>query len=470
MSGQAGDNRRATRRIGKRVVDALKPGQIVWDSEVKGFGVRCQRGAKIYVLKARAKGRQRWITIGRHGSPWTAEKARQRASRLRGAIADGHDPAQARDDAKGAPTVAALCDRFLSDYAAHHKRESSRAADARNIRNHVLPLLGQLKVADVTRADIDRLKRAVKDGRTARDEKAGPRARIIVTGGPGAANRCLALLSRMFNLAERWGYRPDGSNPTRHVDKYRERKFGRFLSEAEMARLAAALSEAEAAGSVTPHVAAAVRLLIFTGCRRDEILGLHWADVDTDNALLRLPAGKTGARIVYLNAPALEVLANIPRLDANPFVIAGEKDAARLVNLEKPWRRLRERATLAIWRDDPSVAPIIAKLEKGRRKALTAADVQEAAATKDMTLPAGLLDVRLHDLRHSFASVAVAGGLSLPMVGKLLGHTQPQTTARYGHLAADPVRAAGEAIGQKIAAAMKGAAGAEVVPLRQVNR
>ena len=164
-----------------------------------------------------------------------------------------------------------------------------------------------------------------------------------------------------------------------------------------------------------------MRLLVFTGARLSEVLNLRWQDVDVERAKLWLPDSKTGRKALYLSAPALQVLADLPRLDGNPHVICGDKPGARLVNIQKPWRRIRARA--------------------------------------------GLEDVRLHDLRHSFASVAAAGGLSLPMIGKLLGHTQAATTQRYAHLAADPVRAANEAIGQRIAAMMKGGAGSDVVTL-----
>ncbi len=198
-------------------------------------------------------------------------------------------------------------------------------------------------------------------------------------------------------------------------------------SEAELSRLGEALAAGVREGTETMFMIAAIRLLLFTGARLGEILGLRWDYVDIERACLRLPDSKTGQKVLYLNAPALEVLAALPRVEANPYVICGKREGAHLVNLEKPWRRIRARATLD--------------------------------------------DVRLHDLRHSFASFGAAGGLSLLMIGKLLGHTQAATTERYAHLAADPVRAANEAIGERIAAAMKGeATGADVVPLGRGTR
>lgn len=227
---------------------------------------------------------------------------------------------------------------------------------------------------------------------------------------PGAANRTLALLSKMFNLAEKWGLRPDGSNPCRHVERYRERKLERFLSNAELARLGAVLNEAERTRTESPSAIAAVRLLLFTGCRLSEILTLCWQHVDLEQGVLRLPESKTGAKVVYLPPAALEVLQGIDRVEGNSYVVVGAKPGAHLVNLTKPWHRIRAKA--------------------------------------------GLDDVRIHDLRHSFASMAAAGGLSLPIIGALLGHTQAATTQRYAHLAANPLKQASELTGKRIADAL----------------
>ena len=183
------------------------------------------------------------------------------------------------------------------------------------------------------------------------------------------------------------------------------------MSNDELAHLGEVLTEAEHTGTELPSAIAAIRLLLFSGCRRSEILTLQWEHVDFERQCLRLQESKTGAKTVYLSPPALEVLTGTERQEGNPYVIRGAKPGAHLVNLTKPWMRIRARA--------------------------------------------GLDDVRLHDLRHSFASVAVAGGLSLPLIGALLGHTQPQTTARYAHLAADPLRQATDLVGRRIAAAME---------------
>ena len=269
----------------------------------------------------------------------------------------------------------------------------------------ILPALGKRKVVDVTRADVTKLHHANR-------------------AAPYQANRVLAVLSKMFNLAERWGLRPDGSNPCRHVEKFAERKRERMLSPAELARLGGAL----AAYHGSPYAVAAVKLLVFTGARLGEVLGLRWDWVDFERGEARLSDSKTGAKTLHLPPPALAVLTELPRVNGNSYIIVGAKPGAALVNLEKPWQAIRRLA--------------------------------------------GLDDVRLHDLRHAFASVAASSGMGLPIIGKMLGHSQPATTARYAHLASDPVKAAAAAVAGKIAAAMGGGSsdtgngGASVQPLR----
>ena len=237
----------------------------------------------------------------------------------------------------------------------------------------------------------------------------------------------LATLSKMFNMAERWGLRPVGTNPCRGLEKYRERPRRRYLSGEELGRLGATLATAERDGalpvpglegpqerrrSVDLFAVAAIRLLLFTGARLSEILTLRWDVVDLERACLRLGDSKTGQKDVHLNAPALAVLAALPRVDGCPYVIAGRLADRPRPDLNGPWTAIR------------------------------------AAA--------GIPDLRLHDLRHSFASVAVGAGLALPLIGGLLGHAQPATTARYAHLQDDPLKAAAERIGDRLAAAIGG--------------
>jgi integrase len=384
-------------RITKRIVDQLSPASrdmLIWDLDVKGFGLRCRpSGAKYYVLKMRVGGRQRWITIGRHGSPWTPDSARTEALRLLGLKAGGKDPASERDRQKGVITVAELGARFLDDYVPQHCKPNTAHEYRRAVELFINPALGRNRISDLVRPDVARFHHDLRDR-------------------PYQANRALGVLSKMMSLAEEWGLRPDGSNPCHHVKKYRELNRERYLTKEELRRLGAVLAGTETKVTESPVVVAAIGLLVLTGARLTEILTLRWENVDLDGEVLRLPDSKTGAKLIYLNAAAIHLLRTMPRMAGNPYVIAGKKTGARLVNLQKAWRRIRARANLN--------------------------------------------DVRIHDLRHSFASVAAGVGLSLPMIGKLLGHSQPVTTARYAHLAVDPVRAASNLIGTEIDAVMSG--------------
>lgn len=384
-------------KITKRAVDHLGAGEcasVLWDSDVRGFGVRCRpSGAKHYVLKMRVGGRQRWITIGRHGSPWTPDGARAEAKRLLGLKAAGKDPASERDRQKGVITVADLGARFLAQYVPQHCKPRTAHEYRRAVELFINPALGRHRISDLLRADVANFHHGLRDR-------------------PYQANRALGVLCKMMNLAEEWGLRPDASNPCLHVKKYPEKKRERFLSAQELQRLGSVLADAQAKNTENPFTLAAIGLLILTGARLGEILTLRWDYVDLETGVLRLPDSKTGAKLIYLNTAAVDLLRTLPRVKDNPHVIVGYKRGAHLVELQKPWRRIRSKA--------------------------------------------GLSGVRIHDLRHSFASVAVSSGMSLPLVGKLLGHTQPATTARYAHLAADPVKAASNQIGIEIAAAMNG--------------
>ena len=390
----------------KRSVDALKPGDVLWDDDVRGFGIRCQKKSKTYVLKYRFKGRQRWATIGRHGSPWTVTTARQEAQRLLGDLHSGVDVASLRDRDKRQHTVEDLCHRFIEEYATQHKKPRSVETDRSNARNHVVPLLGHLRVKDVTRQDIEAFKLAVAKGKTAKRAKIQANTNKggnTVKGGTGITNRCLALLSKMFNMAEAWGLRDEYTNPVRLVTKYTENRRQRFLSPVEVERLLQVLDNEERDGTTNPFALAAIRLLLFTGARLGEILGMRWSDIHFEHGIVILPDSKTGERVLYLNEPSTELLKALPRIAGNDHVIVGREPGQALNNLRKPWHRIREAA--------------------------------------------GLADVRLHDLRHSFASAAAANGASLVMIGKLLGHTQAQTTARYSHLVSEPVKDAARQVG-----------------------
>jgi integrase len=405
-------------KVTKRAVDALEPSangeSVLWDQEVRGFGVRARTGgAKTYILHYRAGtgrgARLRKFTIGKHGSPWTPDMARIEAKRLLGQIASGEDPAERRDAGRKSLSVSELCDLYLAE-GASHKKPSTLKADRGRIVHHIKPLLGRVLVNKIARGDIERMLIDVKGGKTAEPtpKEGERRPGSITTGGSGVAAQCVALLGTLLAFAVARGLRSD--NPAHGVKKPPVRKMERFLSEEEIGRLAAAL-DAEAGRTGNPYPTAAIKLLLLTGGRRGEIMGLQWQHVDFEHQCLRLPDSKTGAKVVYLNAPALEILAGLPRMANNPHVVSGKCDREPLCGIDKVWFRVR-----------------------------AAAELQ---------------GVRLHDLRHSFASMGVAGGLSLPIIGALLGHKHAVTTARYAHLSADPLRAANDIVGARIEAAMK---------------
>jgi integrase len=407
-------------KITKRAVDGLAPSgeaeTALWDTEVKGFGIRVRRGSKSYIVHYRiGSGRGatlRKLTIGKHGSPWTPEAARASAKRLLAEVAAGRDPAAARQEDRKALTFSELIDLYVAG-GVSHKKSSTLKVDRGRIEHHLRPLLGRVRADRIGRADVERMRNTVAAGKTAKTIESGDKRRAgsTATGGKGAAAQCVALVSSIYAFAI--GRALCAGNPARGVKKAPVRKIERFLTEAEFARLAEALdAEAQRSGNLYPP--AAIKLLLFTGCRKGEITNLQWGHVDFERECLRLPDSKSGAKVVYLNAPARALLQELPRLRDDERVIAAMRADSAGPAVDKVWSRMRRAA--------------------------------------------GLTGVRLHDLRHSFASVGAAGGLSLPIIGALLGHKHAATTARYAHLSADPLRAANDAVGARIAAAMSGKA------------
>ena len=367
--------------ISKRTVEALKVEKdtVFWDRELTGFGVRAYpSGSRYYVAQTRGPEGQKRVTVGRHGVI-SADQARRRAALIIARIKAGEEPVPALLEARTAtgPTVAGLAERYLREHAAVRCKPRTAERYRSMVSKHILPGLGKLPAAALGREHVIELHYRLRHT-------------------PVMANMVIALLSQMIKQAGAWGLIPEGGNPCRFVVKYRERKRERFLTEEEFHRLGRVLDELEAGGRMPLHAAAALRLLMLTGCRCNEILTLRWEDVHLEAKELRLPDAKTGPRAVPLAPAAAKVLAELPRVPGNPWVIAGRKPGVHLSNFHVYWYRVRARA--------------------------------------------GLEDVRLHDLRHSFASRALALGESLPMIGKLLGHSQIQTTARYAHLARGAVK------------------------------
>ena len=420
-------------RITKRVVDGLgvtAGDYVAWDSELPGFGVRVREsGRKSYIVIYRAgSGRKaplRKLTIGAT-SKLTPDEARALAKRTLGKVANGSDPAASKAEERKTLTVVELADLFLCDHV-EAKRKAGTAGHYRDILKRIVkPAIGTAKADKVSYAEIARLH--LKWKRT-----------------PYQANRILAIVASMYAFAGKRKLVPVGMNPARGIEKYAEEGRERFLSTEELERLGAAIRQAEIEGIewavddtkptskhiprtgrrtiIGPHAAGALRLLLFTGCRLREILHLKWEQVDFERGLLFLAESKTGKKTIVLNAPALAVLAGMPRI--GDFVIAGEAADRPRADLKRPWAMVTRQA----------------KLE----------------------------GLRLHDIRHSFASFGAGGGMGLPIVGKLLGHANATTTARYAHLDADPLRRASNAIGSTIAAAMGDGPteGAKVVAFRK---
>ncbi|OOG70035.1 integrase [Sinorhizobium sp. A49] len=409
-------------RLTQRTVDAAEPRDaryVIFDNAIAGFGLRISpSGEKSWIFEYRADGggrRQpkRRVTIGRVGD-LTPIEARKVADTFRSQVSRGIDPQAEKVAKRQAPTFAELARMFLAEHV-EAKRKATTAAWYTDLFERVLiPRLGALKAASVTRADVAKVHLSLKST-------------------PFQANRALAGISSLYSFADRRGLVVADFNPAKRIEKYREEGRERFLSADELSRLGAAIRQAETDGipweinsngnlkhvakkkqatPIDPFAAAALRLLIFTGARLREILHLKWQYVDMERGLLLLPDSKTGKKAIVLNAPALEVLAGLPQL--GEYVVAGASVATQRekprADLKRPWDGVRRLA--------------------------------------------GLPDVRIHDLRHNFAAFGAGGGMGLPIIGKLLGHSQPATTARYAHLDNDPLRRASDAIAAGIAAAM----------------
>jgi integrase len=418
-----------TLRITKRTVDALQSRWnefTVWDNAVTGFGVRVRpTGVKSYVVVYRA-GAGRGVPVRRYTiaavGKITPERARTRAKIILGAVAHGHDPANQKTNERGMPTVAELADSFMSDHVTV-KRKGRTAEFYRDILDRIVkPAVGTSKADKLTRAQVGRIHSSLADT-------------------PFQANRVLAVVSSMYAFAARAGIVPDGTNPARGIDKFKESRRERFLTVEELERLGSAIREGETTGipwvvdetrvnakhipkakrstKIGPSAAAALRLLLFTGCRLREILHLRWEHVDVERGCLFLPDSKSGRKTIILNAPALAVLNGLERIGA--YVVPGVDPAQPRHDLKRPWDAVTKRA--------------------------------------------GVTGVRLHDLRHTYASFGAGGGLGLPIIGRLLGHSQPATTARYAHLDNDPLRRASEAIAGRIATALEGKKTASVTEL-----
>lgn len=372
-------NIRLTDKLIKSASPPAHSNRITYDSEVKGFGFRITAGgARAFILNYRAGGRERRVTIGAYPD-WSVSAAREEAKRLKRQVNLGADPMGKRHADRAAPTVAQLAGRYLCKHAIH-KVPRAQDDDRAMIEKLILPAIGQIKVQDVRRDDIDQLHRQV--GRTR----------------PIRANRMAQLLSKLFTLAIRWEYRPD--NPVQGLRRNPEMKRTRYLSSAEMQRLLQALND-----HPNQQSANVVRLLLLTGARRGEVLSAQWDQFDLKAGIWIKPSAHTKQKKehrVPLSAGAIQLLTRIQATRDAEYVFPGLNPDEPLKEIKRFWATICKRANLP--------------------------------------------DFRLHDLRHTYASILASAGLSLPVIGALLGHTQPNTTARYSHLYDDPLREATERV------------------------
>ena len=421
-------------RIGLKDIRALKPGEIIWDGAVGGFHARRQQSKTVsyLVVYRTTEGRQRWQTIGRHGSPWTPEMAREAAKRILGHVVEGADPAAEKHAKRKAASVAALCDLYLADAEAGRlltrrqaaKKASTIATDKGRIARHIKPLLGSLKVAAVTREDVDAFMHDVAAGKTAGRTKTGKKRGLAnVRGGKGTASRTVGLLGSIFSYAVRHRMRPD--NPVRGVTRFADGRRERRLSDAEYKTLGTAQQKA-ASEQIWPAAVGAVRFLALTGWRSGEALGLRWNEVDLARRTATLGDTKTGRSMRPLSHAACEVLRSVTR--SGDLVFPATRGEGRMSGFPKLWAK-------------------IAKLGG---------------------LPA---DVTPHTLRHSFASLAGDLGYSETTIAALVGHKGQSITSRYVHAADAILLSAADAVAERTRELMGGTrSGAKVVNLRRTSR
>jgi integrase len=416
----------AVRRLTKRVVDALRPASgdlFTWDDELRGFGLKVTpTGRRVYIAQYRPAGGRRSttkrVTLGEHGAI-TPEQARALAKRELARVTQGHDPAAERAARRSGSTLKEFGETYLAEVKIRRKERTS-AEYKRLWEKHVLPTLGSKPVASVSTIELRRLHR-------------------LLHKTPYLANRVIALLGAFFTFAAQEGARSQHDNPAHGIEPYPEEGRERFLTAEEFARLGDALTRAERSGlppapkhrlksknpkaakhtpknahvpiPANPYAVAAIRLLALTGCRENEILTLRWDAVDLERGYLRLADTKTGKSNRALGEPAAAIIRSLPRLNDSPYVIPGAKPNAPLREISRVWYAVRHAA----------------KLE----------------------------GVRLHDLRHAFASVPASSGESMLVIQHLLGHVRIGTTERYAHLGADPVKRAADRAAGEIASWMQ---------------
>ena len=408
-------------KLNKQFVDKLKRVEkdtLYRDNSVIGFGLRVKpSGAKTWIVQYRnGAGRTRKLAM-KNSSAATPEEARRWAKLTLGQVAAGRDPSAERNAQLGAMTMAQLCNEYITaakkglvlGKAGRRKSPLTIATDIGRISGHIEPLLGQVAVKAVTHRDVVKFLDAVQLGKTAvRRVKDKPRQGALPAGGPGAAARTVGLLGGVFSYAVRRGYRDD--NPVRGVQRPADKARKVFLTMNDYRALGAALKAAEAKGE-NRNAIEAIRLLALSGCRRGEVAGLAWPEVDLEGRQLSLQETKEGYSLRPLGQPAADLLAARPRHPASAAVFATDRGAP-YKDLGRAWARIADRA--------------------------------------------GFQGITLHTLRHSFATTANMLGFSEPTIAAMLGHSRRTITARYVHHVDDALRAAADRVSTAIARAMDG--------------
>jgi integrase len=401
-------------KLSKRFIDSVAvpstPEKRYADSDVRGLCLRVYRsGEKRFAVKYRVGRQQKLFTIGAVGSPWTVETARDRAREILGELSQGVDPQIQKTASRNELTVNELIDLYLEEGPADkpNKRASSWEGDRSSLHSHIRPLLGKRIAANLVPSDLAKAQADIAAGKTARKSLSGKcRGRIVIRGGKTTAALCVVSFQAMINWAVSRNYM--SSHPTKGVVRFKAEKRERFISMAEAQRIFDAIEELERRGQTHPQYGFMVRLLIMTGARRGEIEAMQWREIDFERRCIVLSAArsKTGARRIPLSKAAIATLSTLPRNGAFVFPAQRENAASGYTQaLPRLWNLIRKEA--------------------------------------------GLADLRLHDLRHSFASFAAESGASLQLIGKALGHTQIRTTERYAHLRDDPLQAMVDLIGER---------------------
>ena len=363
----------------KSYIDSLKPTEKfyeIWDTEIKGFGCMVHpSGRKVYYFLYRLNGkRKQRLKVGVHGNI-TCDEARNIVIGWSGDLARGIDPKVQKKNLEVQEqqmiTLEEYLAVFMEKYKIIHNKQTTISRDVPRIKNVILPLMGGKRISDISEQDILRLQDHLKNT-------------------PIQFNRCYGILSKAFNLAEIWGYRPKNSNPCRGIHKFPEKKKERFLTWEEIEKIDHILTQQESYKTTSLYSLAAIRLLMHTGCRLSEVLTLQWDDVFLNEGYLHLKDSKTGEKKIPLNESAKSILASLKTVNGNPYVFVGDKPGTCLTTLKRAWTKIRGLADLH--------------------------------------------DVRIHDLRHTFASLAIKQGVDLYTVSKLLGHRNIHTTTRYAHL------------------------------------